>query len=166
MLILLKGLVGQQAFEQMSKTSEEGILKNYRSWHQLLSIVVLLQQKPSVISLEYQNLWPQKDTPDIFPCFSDQKNLQPKNRGICGKLIVATGEAQLSQLHALEMKAVRAVGNVKVRQNRKGSKNCMKSWGDFNKFFLFGKITFFLGGQEFFTKIPRKFEKSSEKSTI
>jgi len=79
---------------------------------------------------------------------------------------VATGEAQLSQLHALEMKAVRAVGNVKVRQNRKGSKNCMKSWGDFNKFFLFGKITFFLGGQEFFTKIPRKFEKSSEKSTI
>eukprot|EP00434_Breviolum_minutum_P005301 symbB.v1.2.004675.t1/scaffold230.1/size260421/12 len=48
MLILLKGLMGQQAFEQMSKTSEEGI---------------------------------------------------------CGKLIVATGEAQLSQLHALEMKA-------------------------------------------------------------
>ena len=107
--------------------NEQNVRRGYLEKLQILTSIAVNCGAASAEAISHQLRISESLTPERYPRhlwrFFDPKNLQPKNRGICGKLIVATGEAQLSQLHALEMKAVRAVGNVKVRQNRKGEFN-------------------------------------------
>lgn len=125
--------------------NEQNVRRGYLEKLQILTSIAVNCGAASAEAISHQLRISESLTPERYPghfsLFFDPKNLQPKNRGICGKLIVATGEAQLSQLHALEMKAVRAVGPLGMWKLGKTEKVQKIAWkvGVILTFFFFEK---------------------------
>lgn len=110
---------GAQSLEHTSKKSEESILKATDpdinccicAASELSHQFFIRIFDPRIIPMKkYYVFGPFQ--PPVPKKIREKPSSPPRlPRGICGKLIVATGEAQLSQLHALEMK-VRGLGEL------------------------------------------------------
>ena len=142
----------------MSKKSEEGILKNYRSWHQLLLLGATSAE------LRHQ-LFIRIFDPRKIPPVHLWRFFRPKTSNQKTEEFVANSLWPLARHNSPSCMRWRwrqeGVGNVKgLSENRKVQNSQKFAWkvGVILTSFLENHLLF--RGQEFFKKIPGKFEKS------